>query len=154
MIQININATNFDGVRKALNNLGDKIQNPDEKLMRLIGDTVVDDIDQRFNTRGYGTWPPLQPSTAKRKGNDFVLIDTGVMVNSTKIGFPAKGKVNVSVPVGGKHHDARVPGFHQNGTNRMPQRKIIEVTPKLKTAIVDTVVLWIRDMIKAFRLST
>ena len=33
-------------------------------------------IDEAFDTGGFGTWPPISQNTAKKKGNDKILIET------------------------------------------------------------------------------
>ena len=151
MPTVKITATNLDNVQKALNNLGDMVQNPDEKLMRRLGDVGVEDTEQRFMTRGYNSWPALSPETVKHKHSDFVLIDSGAMFNSVTMQMLQPGVVVVKVPFGGKKHDSRVPEFHQEGTSKMPQRKIMAVTPQLTTALKSTLQLWVNDMVKAFR---
>lgn len=150
MTTINIKVINLDNVQKALDNLTEKINNPPEQLMRRLGETAIEDIDQRFMTRGYGTWAPLKPSTIKRKGNSMVLIDTGAMLSSVNISKLTQDSVEVDVPFGGKTRNPKVPVFHQEGTKRMPQRKIIEVTPRLKQALASTLEKWVSDITKAF----
>ena len=147
---VKMTCTGFDGVRKVLNNLASAIENPDEKLMQRLGAVCLDDIDMRFATRGYGSWAPLKPSTIKRKGHDFVLVDTGAMQTSARIKSLTKGMVSVGVFQGGKNHDPDVPGYHQSVTRRMPQRKIIEVTPRLKEALTKESALFYSDMINGF----
>jgi hypothetical protein len=149
---LKVSGVGFNQVHKALNNLAERIENPDEKFTRRIGDTVIEDIDRRFMTRGYGTWPPLKPSTIRRKkGNSMVLIDTGTMYASTRYSIIGPGSVRVSVPYGGRRMNPSVPAFHQEGTSRIPQRKIIDnSSQQLKASLVETTTLWILDMIKAF----
>jgi hypothetical protein len=149
-INITVEATNFENVHKSLHNLAEQISHPNEQIMRRLGETAMEDIEKRFMTRGYGTWPPLAPSTIKKKKDDFVLIETGAMFSSTKIEFGQPGQVTVSVPYGGKKHDPNVPKYQQLGTKRIPQRKIIDASPKLKAALVNTLVKWVDDMVKAF----
>jgi hypothetical protein len=147
---ITINVTGLDEARKTVITLADKIANPDLNLMKRIGDTVVDDIDEKFMTRGYGTWPPLKSSTIKhKKGNSMVLIDTGAMFGSTRIKAVKEGQVEVDVPYGGAGHDPDVPIYHQRGTRKMPQRKIAEVTPLLIEKVVATVKKWVEEMVMA-----
>ena len=148
---IKIKTVNLDNVHKALNNLGDKIANPDEKLLRRLGDAGINDISQRFQTRGYNTWQELSPETKKRKGNDFILIDSGAMFYSKTMQMLQPGIVVVKVPFGGKAHNPDVPIYHQIGTSRMPQRKIIAVTPQLTSNLTKTLATWVKDMILAFR---
>jgi phage gpG-like protein len=148
MIKVKITVKNLENVRRAFNNLGDKIENPDTKLMQRLGDTVIEDIDQRFATRGYGTWKPLAPSTIQRKGHDNILIDTGTMMTSSRITELKDGVVKVTVPYGGKKDSPAVPGYHQNGTDRIPQRKIVEVTEKLTRALNKTS-NWVHEIVEA-----
>lgn len=39
-------------------------------------------IAQAFETGGFGTWQPDSPQTIKRKGSDWVLVDTSELRNS------------------------------------------------------------------------
>lgn len=147
MIEVNISGV--EDVRKAVNNLAEKIENPERNLMIRVGDAVVDDIDERFMSRGYGTWPPLKPSTiARKKGNAMVLIDTGAMYASTRIKNVTQNTVEVDVPFGGARHDPKVPYYHQKPGRR--QRKIIDITPALKAKLVAVVKKWVEDMAEAF----
>ena len=148
-INISITSKGFEHIHNVLNSLASMIENPDEKCMQRLGAVVLDDIDKRFMTRGYGTWAPLSPRTIKRKGHDFVLIDTGIMFNSAQITKLTRGMVSVGVLQGGKNHNPDIPEYHQEGTKRMPQRKIIDVTPKLKEALVQETAHWVADMVKA-----
>ena len=148
-LDINITVQNLDGAERVLNNLAEHIAHPDMQLMRRLGDVGLEDIDKRFMTRGYGTWPPLSPATVARKGNDFVLIDTGAMFQSVRVGKAIPGSVSIEVPYGGRRHDSKVPGYHQTGTSRMPQRKIVEVTPLLQNAIVQAALKWLDNMLRA-----
>lgn len=148
---IHVTATGFEHVHKVLNNLASMIENPDEKLMQRLGAVVLDDIDTRFMTRGHGSWAPLKPQTVKRKGHDFVLIDSGAMFNSAKIKQLTKGMVSVGVMQGGRNHDPDVPGYHQEGTKRTPKRKIIEATPQLSQALRLETAKFYDDMIRGFQ---
>jgi hypothetical protein len=151
MIGINVKVEGLEQMAKALDNLAAKIENPDEKLMNRMGEAVIEDIDRRFMTRGYGTWPPLKKSTVKRKkGNDFVLVDTGDMFHASAITSISKGNVVVSVRHGGKDHDPEVPGYHQEGTLKMPKRKIVDAGPRLTKSLRDVIDKWLGDMAKAF----
>ena len=150
MPTIEVDMSGFDGSRKALHNLASQINNPGEKLMRRLGESSLDDVDQRFMTRGYNTWAPDSESTIKKKGHGMVLIDSGVMYASAKMSKMTQNEVEIDVPVGGKKHDPMVPIYHQKGTKRMPQRKIIEVTPRLEKSLTDTLQKWVEDMIMAF----
>ena len=149
-MQVQVDVKGIANCRKNLNSLAAKIANPDRNLMRRLGETSLDDVDKRFMTGGYGTWKPLSPKTIKRKGHGFILIDTGAMYASVKIVALELGRVVIKVMWGGKSFNPLVPVFHQRGTRRMPQRKIIEITSQLTTALKGAVSLWISDMVKAW----
>ncbi|OBW61097.1 MAG: hypothetical protein A9183_03055 [Dehalococcoides mccartyi] len=149
---IRIHMAGLKETRYFVQTLATRIEHPDQKLMQRLGDTLLDDTDQRFMTRGYGTWAPNKPSINKRKKGSTVLIDTGAMFASTQVSI-SNSKTSLTVPYGGAEHNPDVPRYHQQGTSRMPQRKILEVTPQLLRALKETVVLWVRDMIKASRKS-
>ena len=148
MPQVVIKYDGMEQAKAAVNSLADQIKNPDQQLMRRIGDATLEDLDQRFMTRGYGTWAPLSAATIARKGNDMVLIDTGAMYASSKVEI-AGPAVRVTVPYGGVNHNTSVPAYHQQGTRRMPQRKIVEFTPQLRLNLIDAMVTWLVDMLKA-----
>jgi hypothetical protein len=150
MITVNIKVENLEKVQRLLNNLGDKIENPGEKLFNRLKAAGMEDIDQRFMSRGYGTWPSLSPRTIKRKGHSFVLVDTGAMLSSAKA-YRRGNRIFIRIPYGGRTHNPDVPRYHQTGTRRMPQRKIIEVTPQLRMRLRNTVVEYVHDMVRAYR---
>jgi hypothetical protein len=118
--------------------------------MRRLGEVSLDDVTERFMDRGHGTWAPDSEETVKRKGNAMVLIDTGAMYASAEVFHPKKNTVGVIVPYGGRNHSPDVPKFHQYGTSKMPQRKIVEVTPQLNTSLMVAMQKWVDDMIMAF----
>lgn len=149
MSDISSKATGFDRAVDGLTTLAERIQNPGEKLMRRLGDVVVEDIEERFMTAGEGSWAPLSPETVRRKGSAFILIDSGAMFASLALELRGENAVRVSVPYGGANHDPQVPGYHQRGTARMPQRKIIANTPALRRALYDAAAIWLRDMVAA-----
>ena len=92
----------------------------------------MEDVDARFDSGGYGTWVPLSPVTIARKGGRTeILIDTGNMRRSVGIGEVTPNRVTIVVPHGGRDNSPDVPGRHQLGTDKIPQRKIVEVTEQL-----------------------
>lgn len=46
-------------------------------LLSRIGVACEAAIQQAFATRGFGKWKPIKKQTAKRKGSDAILIQTG-----------------------------------------------------------------------------
>lgn len=53
-----------------------------EKLFQTIGAIGVGIVQQAFETKGFGKWAENKPQTAKRKGSDSPLIDTGLLRKS------------------------------------------------------------------------
>jgi len=148
-VQISITATGVKEVRAKLASLAAAIENPGEKVMKRLAGVCLEDIDQRFATRGYGTWQPLSPRTIKRKGHENVLVDTGAMQSSPRIATLTGNSFSVEVPYGGRRHNPDIPGYHQRGTSRMPQRKIVEVTPRLTAALILETESWLSSMTEA-----
>ena len=150
-LSITITVDGLPDVQRAVDNLASKIANPDDKLMTRVGLAVIEDTERRFMTAGYGTWPPLSAATVKRKKGSFILIDTGAMFASLRITKQGPQMVDVTVPYGGRKHNPKVPMYHQTGTKRIPQRKIMDKTPQLLKLVDEAVSQWIDDMLKAFK---
>ncbi len=54
------------------------LENGDTKgIFKLIGLACETQIQEAFETGGFGTWDQLSPSTVKGKGSSKILIDTG-----------------------------------------------------------------------------
>ena len=145
---IKIKSSGMDGVLEGLDKLAEQIDaGPGVTKMEEIGRAAMEDIDARFDSGGYGTWQPLSPVTVARKGGRTeILIDTSNMRNSVGIGELGDTRVTVTVPHGGKDYDQSVPGRHQQGESarNLPQRKIVEVTERLKGRITPIVMEWWR----------
>lgn len=117
---------------------------PGEELMYKVGKVLLDDVERRFITEGYGTWDPLSAVTIARKGHDTILQDSGIMKDSARIAMIGPGKVVVEVPYGGKNRDPEVPRRHQEGnpSTNLPQRKIVEMTPQLQARLDEIMFEW------------
>ena len=149
MTAIKIKIEGLDAVLAAISGLKTSIEHPDERLTDRIGDAMLEDVDQRFASRGYGTWAPLSLRTIKRKGHSNILVDSGVMRASTTVAKNVN-EVVLTVPRGGRNGSAAVPGYHQRGTGRMPQRKIVDVTPQLMARLRDALAKWISNLVADF----
>lgn len=100
-------------------------------VFRTIGEHMMDIINEQFRSEGKrstGGWAPLKESTIEAKGHAGILVDSGDLFRSlTRRGD--RGNIFTVQPNLlrlGTTLDYAV--FHQKGTNRMPQRKIIEFT--------------------------
>lgn len=89
-------------------------------------------------------WPPLKPSTIKRKGNDRILVETGALMASlVSVGGP--GNINAVESRGMLFGtDVEYAIFHQDGTSRMPARPPVgmaeDTLKKLTDGIADSAV--------------
>lgn len=81
--------------------------------------------------RGGSKWAPLKFSTIFRKGSSTILVDKGRMRN-TLITATTASTVTISSA-------APYAQYHQSGTRRMPQRKVIEITSQDETWIASKV---------------
>ena len=119
---------------------------PGIPVMADVGLAAMEDVEDRFNTKGYGTWVPLSPITIARKGSSEILIDTGNMRKSVGIGVITPSSITVTVPYAGARLDQAIPAKHQLGTERIPQRKIVEDTGQLRTRLTPIVQKWLQSL--------
>lgn len=87
-----------------------------------------------FGAGGHGfwggdQWAALHPLTIKKKGHATRLVDSGAMSRANKViahfKLGARGMfVNINF-----RNLMPYSGWHQQGTTRMPQRKVLEVLP-------------------------
>ncbi len=148
MISITVNATGLDKALSNLDGLAARINKP-AVLVRRMGEAVMEDIDQRYMTQGRGTWPALKPETVKRKGNSFILIETGAMYASTRMAEITDTSVTVDVPYGGRNHAVIVPLAHQKGTRVIPQRRIIASAAELMPMLRGVLAHWLEQITQA-----
>ena len=66
-------------------------------------------------------WAPLKPSTLRRKKTSAILRESGATVGSVAMKGPSGNSVTVSV-------GTEQAVFHQTGTSKMAQRKIIGIS--------------------------
>lgn len=108
-----------------------------------IGDIVSDEMTQAFDSQGVSAngvpWAPLSPPYLRwklRHGFDpRVLHQTGAMRNS----FTSRP---MSIEKYARHQatfgsDDPKAAFHQFGTSKMPQRRILNVTPEFSARVND-----------------
>lgn len=53
-----------------------------QKMVEQLGVLGEDVVQQAFETRGFGNWPALHPSTIKKKGSSAILIESGELRQS------------------------------------------------------------------------
>lgn len=92
--------------------------------------------------RGSGGWPELKPSTVKSKGHDAILIDSGDLYREMT------DRSNIMITDDFMHfapadEQEEIGRYHQTGTSRMPQRKVVDFTDLDRRAMVRKVQSWI-----------
>ena len=149
MVTVKTAVTGLDALVEKTEKLVDQMENgPGSAVMLEVGEAAVEDIEERFKTRGYGTWQPLKPATIMRKGHDTILVDTGTMKGAVGIGAVSERRVTAVVPYGGGRLSKDVPPRHQRGTETVPQRKIVEVTDRLLARINPIIMKWVGGLME------
>lgn len=88
------------------------------------------------------SWPPLAPSTVRRKGHDTILVDTGRLRSS----LTGKSSDAIRDVFSEGRNQGMTFGtsveyaiFHQEGTGRIPQRAHVGVTEKMVDDLADKI---------------
>lgn len=90
------------------------------------------------STPGGEKWPPLAPSTVRRKGHDVILLETGRLKSSLVAGgADAVREVSHRGLLFGTQ--VEYASIHQNGTSRIPQREHVGMNEETCQSIVDAV---------------
>lgn len=105
---------------------------------------------ERFDTRGYGEWPALSASTlAQKAAHGFPLdplIRSRDLIDSlTSFGHdqsastkgPQQFTWGTSVPYA---------AYHQDGTDKMPQRKVLEIRTEDRRRLEGVMVGWLNQV--------
>lgn len=121
-LAISLNIGRFPGGRGLGNALAPSVMGV---VMRGVGQLLHGRIIGAFSvgghhTRGGAKWAPLRFSTIVRKGSTTVLVDTARMRN-TILSASTANSVTLSAA-------APYAKYHQSGTRRMPQRKVLDIT--------------------------
>jgi phage gpG-like protein len=100
---------------------------------------------EQFDSQGSRSgrpWAPLAPSTVARKGHDEILVDSGALRDSFIYGDSNNiwEVTNEFLRFGSS---VEYGGFHQSGTEHMPQRKVMDLTEADKVAIVKSIQRWV-----------
>ncbi|RLI81339.1 hypothetical protein DRP04_06355 [Archaeoglobales archaeon] len=101
-----------------------------ERILRLAGAFLEGKVKETIQ-QGRQDWPPLKPSTIKRKGSDKPLIDTGKLLNS--ITHKVEGNI-AKVGVFGEY--CIVAAVMEYGTTRAGRNRnvVIPARPYLRTS--------------------
>ena len=151
MSGISIDALDVTELNRKFDKLKESIDmgGPGVRVMEKVGEAIMRDIDERFSTGGYGEWAPLTLETIKDKdGNSNILMNTGNLRSSVRIGYVTDSTVFVEIPYGGANNDRSVPARIQEGTDTTPARKIIDTsTPQFKAKIDAVIAEWLDELV-------
>lgn len=101
---------------------------------------------ERFESRGYGEWPALAASTLAQKAAHGFPLDPLIRTRAlyTSLTEPAqaatKGPQQFSWGT-----DIPYAGFHQDGTDKMPQRKVLEIRTEDRRRLEGVMVGWLNE---------
>jgi len=98
-----------------------------------MADSLLAAEQKQFSSEGSyasGGWSPLSPKYAAWKARHYpgqpILVATGALSASlTQRPFGVESIEPHSMAIGS---DNEVGGYHQNGTDKMPQRRVVELT--------------------------
>lgn len=114
-----------------------------------ILDAIYEIEESQFETEGHGKWAPLSPKYAKWKEANYpgrgLLILTEDLIESVTGG---RGGV-VRKTRDTLEFSTNVPywRFHQEGTRKMPQRKVLDLQAGDEQKIADVFEAWVRRQI-------
>lgn len=69
---------------RVLSDINTAAESPGEDVLELVGEDIVEGIQEEFETAGHGKWEPLAESTMKSRRGTIaqILVDTGAMRGS------------------------------------------------------------------------
>jgi len=109
--------------------------------------TVMSEVEQeRFDSQGYGDWPPLAASTLRRRGPGPILVQTGQLrdslVNPAQAAQTTRSTMTwgTGVPYAHWHQDGgSIPG-------RPPQRVILDIRTEDRRRLEQQMVGYVNDV--------
>lgn len=117
-------------------------------LWERFGKTMAAIEQERFDSRGYGEWPALAASTlAQKAAHGFPLdplIRTRAMID--ELTDPGAGSKDVGPQTFAFGSSQPYAEFHQDGTDRMPQRKVIEIRTEDRRRLESEQVSWLNEV--------
>lgn len=136
-------------VERQLLRMGERVADP-VPLWESLAEDLLQIEGKQFSSEGAsgsGGWAPLADSTLRRKlAKGFpaaILQATQALMDSlTRRG--AAGQILDITPEGMRFGtDVAYGGFHQRGTSKMPQRRILEFTEMERVALIKKVQLFV-----------
>lgn len=154
MLTVTARESGADGAVLRLGVIGDRLADF-RPVADALDPVIYDWMTERMDSEGHGTWEPLAPDYAAWKAKTYpgkpILQATGEMYDGLT---RAKSKYSVrrADRDGGEWGtDAPYAHYHQEGTGRMPRRKIIEIDTDLRKGIVAVMAAHVRDTVRSRR---
>lgn len=148
MIEITVDKAKLN----ALSNNFDKLINSMDfkKPLKESAGLMMEEQQANFGQQGrlYGTWAPLAASTRRDRVYNGYSAARPILVRTGKLmkGFVMRNLTSKSVAIANLVDYAI---YHQDGTTRMPARKIIGITRNMKGAIARVFAKYITDSIRS-----
>jgi phage gpG-like protein len=144
LVKLDIEARGVDKAAANIAALGVRAQDL-RPVGRQVADVVNRSTEQRFQSKGAGTWPPLAPATVEQKARAGKpaqpLVDTGKL-HQSMTHQEAKQTGEGELTISGQ--EVPYAGFIDQGTRNMPARKLTDLTPsdrrQIATAVSDYLV--------------
>lgn len=96
--------------------------------------------EEQFATHGHGAWPPWSPNT-RVHGSDLLVLTGALKGSLVDAGAAVKSEGPTEMVWG---TDVFYAGFHQSGTEKMPQRMVIDVQDTTKFQM--ETVAWVNEV--------
>jgi len=143
-VELKIKFNGMSNIVSRINKYIDKLDKPTPmfKKMAILGfKDVIDHFDKESGPRG--KWKPLNMATVKsrRQGKKKnrgpkILQDTGVLRNSMK---PSSGKIRTQKDRVILYTDIVYAAAHNFGTDKLPQREFMWISPRARKSIINVV---------------
>ena len=115
-------------------------------LWDRFSDELVEIDQERFDTRGYGEWPALAASTLAQKAAHGFPLDPMIRTRALIESLTNEGQAATKGPkqfIWGT--SVEYAAYHQAGTDRMPQRKVLEIRTEDRRRLEHEMVSWLNE---------
>lgn len=109
-------------------------------LWELFEHTMDEITAEQFDTQGHGAWPGLAESTIQEKSAKGFPLDPLIRTGTLRDSFESLAKGPQSFIYG---TNVGYAGYHQDGTPRMPQRKVIDIRTEDRQKLERDMVLYV-----------
>lgn len=134
MISVTVDKNKLSKLIKNLDDFANSLNF--ERPLKDIAQMVREEQRANFAEQGrlYGGWAPLAESTKRDRVFNGYPASRPILVRTGKLkdGFKVKKVTSKEAVIA---NDVEYAHYHQDGTTKMPQRKIVDVTSNMKGAI-------------------